>query len=65
MVFVGLKDVATLAHFISSQGSRRGRTEVTEGESDTLLRTASPGIPNKKTNTVGQLWGCGGGAILG
>ena len=41
------------------------RTEVTEGENGTLSRTASPGILNKKTNTVGQLWGHGGGAILG
>ena len=39
------------------------RTEVTEGESGTLSRTASPGILNKKTNTVGQQWGRGGGAI--
>ena len=41
------------------------RTEVTEGESGTSLRTASPGVPNKKTNTVGHLWGRGGRAILG
>ena len=41
------------------------QTEVMEGESGTLSRTASPGIPNKKTTTVDQLWGCGGGAILG
>ena len=31
------------------------RIEVTEGESGTLLRTASPGIPNKKTNKIDQL----------
>ena len=59
MVFVGLKDVATLAHFISSPRLTSRK------KSDTLLRTASSGIPNKKTNTVGQLWGCGGGAIPG
>ena len=28
-------------------------------------KTALLGVPNKKTNTVGQLWGHGGGAILG
>ena len=36
-----------------------------EGESGTLLKAASLGIPNKKTNTMGQLWGHGGGAIPG
>ena len=41
------------------------RTEITEGESGTLSRTASPGILNKKTNIVGQQWGRGGGAIPG
>ena len=49
---------------------RRGQsyprqTKVTKGESGTPSKTASLGIPNKRTNTVGQLWGHGGGAISG
>ena len=40
-------------------------TKVTEGESSTPSKTALPGVPNKRTNTVDQLWGHGGGAILG
>ena len=40
--------------------------KVTEGKSGTPLKTASPGALNKKsTNTVGQPWEHGGGAILG
>ena len=40
-------------------------TKVTEGESSTPSKTILPVVPNKRTNTVGQLWGHGGGAILG
>ena len=40
-------------------------TKVTEGENSTPSKTALPVVPNKRTNTVGQLWGHGGGAILG
>ena len=40
-------------------------TKVTEGKSSTPSKTALSVIPNKRTNTVGQLWGCGGGVILG
>ena len=39
-------------------------TKVTEGESSTPSKTTFPVVPNKKTNTVGQLWGHGGGEIL-
>ena len=38
-------------------------TKVTEGESGTPSNIALPGVPNKRTNTVGQLWGHGGEAI--
>ena len=40
-------------------------TKVTEGESDTPSKTALPIVPHKRTNIVEQLWGHGGGAILG
>ena len=40
-------------------------TKVTERESSTPLKTALPVVLNKRTNTVGQLWGHDGGAILG
>ena len=36
-----------------------------EGKSSTPSKTALPVVPNKGINTVGQLWGHGGGAILG
>ena len=39
--------------------------KVTEGESSTLSKTTLLVVPNKRTNTMGQLWGRGGGAILG
>ena len=40
-------------------------TKVTEGKSSTPLKIALLVVPNKRTNIVGQLWGRGGGAILG
>ena len=40
-------------------------TKVTEEESSTPSKTTIPVVPNKRTNTVRQLWGRGGGVILG
>ena len=40
-------------------------TEIIEGKSGMPSKAASQGIPKKRTNTVGQLWEHGGGAIPG
>ena len=42
---------------MSEDERRRSKlqTEVTEGKSGTALKTASPSIPNKKTNKIDQL----------
>ena len=40
------------------------RTGIMEGKSSTPSKATLPVIPNEGTNTGGQLWGHGGGAII-
>ena len=35
-----------------------------EGKSGTPFKATLPVVPNKRTNTGGQLWGHGGGATI-
>ena len=76
ILYVGLKDLATPAHFISSPRPTSRRKKCPRiilfsanwnhgRRKQHTLKDSLPGRPNKRTNIVGQLWEHGGGAISG